>query len=55
MTGQNNHYTITKRVAKHGKQSVIIIPNMLREHLKPGMLLEINLRILIEEIERRIN
>ena len=39
-------YTITKRIAKHGKQAVIIIPTLLQEHLQPGTLVEIKLEII---------
>jgi predicted RNA binding protein YcfA (HicA-like mRNA interferase family) len=34
-------FTITKRIAKHGKQAVLIIPTLLQEHLEPGTLAEI--------------
>lgn len=40
---------ITKKIAKHGKQAVIIIPAFLCEQLSPGTLTEITFRI----IERR--
>ena len=28
-------YTITKKISKHGKQAVIVIPSFLQEELKP--------------------
>jgi hypothetical protein len=43
MTSQ---FTITKKIAKHGKQSVIIIPSLLQEHLKHGTLVEIKIEII---------
>jgi hypothetical protein len=43
---RNKQFTITKRIAKHGKQIVIIIPSFLREHLKPGILAEIRIAII---------
>ncbi len=55
MTKHPAKFTITKRVAKHGKQAIIIIPAMLQAQLKPGTLLEINLRILLENFERGFN
>jgi hypothetical protein len=28
-------FTITKKIAKHGKQEVIVVPKLLEEELKP--------------------
>ena len=39
-------YTITKKIAKHGNQSIIIIPTLLQEHLQPGTLAEIKIEII---------
>lgn len=39
-------YTITKKIAKHGNQSIICIPEVLRDKLKPGMLAEISIEII---------
>jgi hypothetical protein len=39
-------FTITKRIAKHGRQAVIIIPALLQEKLEPGTLAEITIEIL---------
>jgi antitoxin component of MazEF toxin-antitoxin module len=39
-------FTITKRIAKHGEQAVIIIPKILEEQLKPGTIVEINLQMM---------
>jgi hypothetical protein len=39
-------FTITKRIAKHGQQSIIVIPKMLEEHLKPGTIVELQIGIL---------
>jgi len=41
-----NKFTITKRIAKHGSQAVIIVPTLLQEQLKPGTLAEITIEIL---------
>jgi hypothetical protein len=46
MMTKNNSFTITKRIAKHGKQAVIIIPTVLQEQLKPGTLAEIKIDII---------
>ena len=34
-------YTITKKIAKHGNQSVIVIPTFLSQELKPKTVVEI--------------
>ena len=39
-------FTITKKIAKHGKQAVIIIPTLLQEQLSPGTLAEIRIEII---------
>ena len=44
-TRQKN-FTITKKIAKHGDQSIIIIPRMLEQHLKPGMTIQLGIDIL---------
>ena len=42
----STQFIITKHIAKHGKQSVIIIPTLLQEHLPYGSLVEIKIEIL---------
>ena len=42
----NKQFTITKRIAKHGTQAVIIIPSMLQEHLSHGTLVEVRIEII---------
>ena len=39
-------YTITKRIAKHGSQSIIIIPRLLEKDLKPGTIAQITIDVL---------
>lgn len=41
-----NKFTITKKIAKHGKQAVIIIPSLLQEQLCPGKLVEISIEVI---------
>lgn len=41
-------YTLTKKIAKHGKQSVIVIPTFLNEELKPRTVVEIRLTVVKE-------
>jgi hypothetical protein len=38
-------YTITKKIAKHGRQAVIIIPAFLQNSLAPGKLVEITFQL----------
>lgn len=42
-------FIITKRIAKHGKQAVIIVPSVLQQHLKPGVLAEIKIEIILDK------
>lgn len=45
---QNKQFIITKRIAKHGNQAIIVVPKILEEKLKPGTLAEIKIEILGE-------
>jgi len=40
------NYTITKRIAKHGRQAIIVIPKVLQEKLKPSTLVEVRINVL---------
>ncbi len=42
----NTKFTITKKIAKHGKQAVIIIPALLQEQLAPGTLTQVTIEVL---------
>ena len=44
---QTKQFTITKKIAKHGEQGVIVIPSILKDYLKPQSLV----RVMIEVIE----
>jgi len=39
-------FTITKKIAKHGNQAIIIIPRVLESMLKPKTLVEIKIEVL---------
>lgn len=41
-------YTITKAIAKHGKDAVVVIPRLLKKQLQPGMLVRIDFTVLEE-------
>ncbi|MEK6850128.1 MAG: hypothetical protein AABX85_00980 [Nanoarchaeota archaeon] len=42
-------FTLTKRIAKHGNQSIIVIPKLIESSLKPGTIVELNIQIIGEE------
>lgn len=39
---------ITKKIAKHGKQAIIVVPRILEQHLKPGTLVKIAIDVVQE-------
>jgi hypothetical protein len=41
-------YTITKRIAKHGRQAVVVIPALLQGDLRPGTVVKIRFDVLKE-------
>ena len=41
-------YIITKKIAKHGNQSVIVIPKFLQPDLKPKTIVEVKINIIKE-------
>ncbi len=43
---EQNKLTITKKVAKHGTQAVLVIPSILQEKLAPGTLVEVSFKII---------
>lgn len=45
-------FVITKKIAKHGSQAILVIPRILEEHLKPGTLAQITLEVLEDEDEQ---
>ena len=52
MTQQNNFsgrkFIITKKIAKHGNQSIIVVPRMLECHLPPGTVVQLGIDIISE-------
>ena len=51
MITTNKQFTITKRIAKHGSQSIIVIPRILEQHLKPGTITQVTINIIENPIE----
>ena len=39
-------FVITKKIAKHGSQAIIVIPKILEKMLKPGTIAEIKINVL---------
>lgn len=39
-------FIITKKIAKHGKQSIIVIPTILKDELKPKTVVKLTIDIL---------
>ncbi|MBU1111665.1 MAG: hypothetical protein ABIG93_03585 [archaeon] len=44
-------FTITKKIAKHGNQAIIVIPRLIEKDLKPGTVVEVKFNILKEAKE----
>ncbi|MBS3176207.1 hypothetical protein J4457_03150 [Candidatus Woesearchaeota archaeon] len=42
-------FIITKKIAKHGSQAVLIIPKDLEQHLKPQTLVQVTINVVGEE------
>ena len=47
----NKSFTITKRIAKHGNQSVIVVPNVLKDQIKPQTLVKVTIDVIEEDIK----
>ena len=39
-------YVITKRIAKHGNQSIIVLPSLLKDELRPKTIVKVTLEII---------
>jgi antitoxin component of MazEF toxin-antitoxin module len=48
-------YVITKKIAKHGSQAVIVIPTILNQKLKPQMLVKVTIDVLEADIFDELN
>jgi hypothetical protein len=51
-TKKKKGFVITKKIAKHGSQSIIVIPRIIESQLKPGTLVELKISILEDENDR---
>jgi hypothetical protein len=43
-------FVITKKIAKHGSQAIIVVPRILEKHLKPKTVVKLTIDV-IEEAE----
>jgi len=41
-------FTLTKRIAKHGKQSIIVLPSLLKDELRPKTIVKVTIDIIRE-------
>lgn len=41
-----NEFSLTKQIAKHGSQAIIVIPKILQDELCPKTLVEIKIKVL---------
>ena len=44
----SKRYIITKKISKHGKQAVIVIPKFLQQYLKPKTIVEVKIEVVSE-------
>jgi len=52
---KNKKFTITKKIAKHGSQSIIVIPRILESHLKPGTIAQVTINVLEQVAKPELN
>ncbi len=38
-------FIITKKIAKHGSQAIIVVPRMLEQHLRPGTMVQLTIDV----------
>jgi hypothetical protein len=48
MESKQKRFIITKKVAKHGSQAIIVIPRMLEQYLKPGTVMQLTIDVMEE-------
>ena len=41
-------FTITKKIAKHGSQAIVVIPRVLETELKPGTIVKMTIDVIRE-------
>ncbi len=43
---ENKQFTITKKIAKHGNQAIIVVPKILEEQFRSGTIAQVTIEIL---------
>ncbi len=43
---ETKQYILRKKIAKHGDNSIIVIPKLLRDDLKPKTIVEITIKVI---------
>jgi hypothetical protein len=51
MINENKKFIITKKIAKHGSQAIIVVPRILESQLKPGTIVQLNIEVLNSEVK----
>ena len=41
-----DEFVVTKRIAKHGSQAVIVVPKILQDELKPRTIVKLTIEVL---------
>lgn len=41
-------FTITKKIAKHGNQAIMVIPKLIENSLKPGTIVQVKIDVVEE-------
>jgi len=41
-----DEFVVTKRIAKHGNQAVIVVPKILQDELKPRTIVKLTIEVL---------
>lgn len=45
---EKKQFVITKKIAKHGNQAIIVIPRILEASIKPGMIVQVGIEVVGE-------
>lgn len=53
MASQNKQFTIRKKIAKHGENSIIVIPKLLQRELRPRTIVDIEIKVVEEAGEAK--
>jgi len=49
---QKEKFVITKKIAKHGNQAIVVIPRILEDKLRPGTIAQLTIDVLEEAKEK---